>query len=372
MTIKYVKGRVNKMKKMKLTKAAALILAVSTVAAVTLTGCMANKANETNTSEDIAITADSAVENSESEKDLSTAEQTASATTGGIYSYSDMFTERDLTQTADLSDAVYYTVSDGEDIHITGEGVYVLSGTASDVTVYVEAGSEDKVQIVLDGVSITNTDFPCIYVKSGDKVFVTTSADSTLAVTGTFTADGDTNTDGVIFSRSDLVLNGTGTLTVTSTDNGVVSKDDLKVTGGTYNITAESKAFEANDSIRISDGVFNLTAGTDCLHAENEDDDTLGFIYISGGTFTMESGDDGIHGVSVVQIDGGTITVTAGEGIEGTYIQINDGTVNITSWDDGINAAQKSDSYRPTLEINGGEITVTVTTGDNRLRRCQR
>ncbi|MBQ6907578.1 MAG: carbohydrate-binding domain-containing protein, partial [Clostridia bacterium] len=33
---------------------------------------------------------------------------------------------------------------------------------------------------------------------------------STLSVTGTFTADGDTNTDAVIFSKDDLVLNGTG------------------------------------------------------------------------------------------------------------------------------------------------------------------
>lgn len=276
----------------------------------------------------------------------------------------EMFTDRDLEQEADLTDTVSYTVTDNKDIRITAAGVYVLSGAASNVTVYVEAGDDDKVQLVLDGVSITNDDFPCVYVKSADKVFVTTAADSSLAVTGAFAADGDTNTDGVIFSRDDLVLNGTAALTISSTDNGVVCKDDLKLTGGTYSITAASKAFEANDSIRVAGGVFTLNAGTDGLHAENDDDDTLGYIYIAGGDFTIDAGDDAIHANSVAQIDAGTFDITAAEGIEATYIQINGGDIDISSWDDGINAAYKSGAYFPTIEINGGDITIVMASGD--------
>ena len=283
----------------------------------------------------------------------------------GVLNGSELFTDRDLEQTADLSDAIHYALSDGEDIEITAEGVYVLSGAASGVTVYVDADDQAKVQIVLDGASIENEDFPCIYVKEADKVFVTTTdTDNTLSVTGTFTADGDTNTDGVIFSRSDLVMNGTGTLNISSTDNGIVCKDDLKITGGTYNITASSKTLEANDSIRIAGGVFSLTAGTDTLHAENDDDDSLGYIYICGGDFTLDAGDDAIHAVSVTEIDGGTFAITAGEGIEGTYIQINGGIIDIQASDDGMNAAQKSSAYWPTLEINDGEITVVMGSGD--------
>ena len=181
---------------------------------------------------------------------------------GGKLSADELFTERDLTQTADLSEATDYTVSDGKTITITKAGVYHISGTASDAAIVVEASSDDKVQIVLDGVSITNADFPCLYVKQADKVFVTLVGENTLSVTGSFTTDGDTNTDGVIFSKDDLVLNGTGSLTVNSNDNGIVCKDDLKVTGGSYTVTASSKALEANDSIRIADGTLYLVAGT--------------------------------------------------------------------------------------------------------------
>lgn len=285
-------------------------------------------------------------------------------TASPIYSASDLFTSRDYEQTADLSGAVSYTVSDGQDIRITAAGVYVLSGTASNVTVYVEAGKDDKVQIVLNGVSVTNASFPAIYVKSADKVFITVSADSALSVTGSFASDGSTKTDGVIFSKTDLTLNGTASLTIKSTDNGIVCKDDLKITGGTYTVTASSKAVEANDSIRVAGGALYLTAGTDGLHAENSVDDTKGYIYICGGSLTVGAGDDGIHAVSVVQIDGGTMNIKAAEGIEATYIQFNGGTVNIQSTDDGVNAARKSSAYTPTVEINDGDITVSMGAGD--------
>ncbi len=280
------------------------------------------------------------------------------------YSADDLFTSRDLEQSADLSGAETLTVSDGNDLHITKAGVYVLTGTASGATVYVEADSDDKVQLVLDGLNITNSDFPCIYVISADKVFVTVAADSSLSVTGSFRKDGNTKTDGVIFSKQDLVLNGTASLTVSSTDNGIVCKDDLKITGGTWTVTASSKAIEANDSIRIAGGTFTLTAGTDAIHAENDDDDSKGFVFIGGGTFTLKAGDDGIHATSVIQIDSGTVDITAKEGLEATVIQINGGTVNITSTDDGINAARKSNSYTPAAIFNGGEVNITMSQGD--------
>ena len=289
---------------------------------------------------------------------------TVSKSSDGTLSADDLFSDRDLAQTVDTSESKTLTLQSGSNITITEAGIYIIKGSAKDSTIIVEAGSDDKVQLVLDGVTIANSDFPCIYVKQADKVFVTLTGDNSLSVTGSFTTDGDTKTDGVVFSKDDLVFNGSGSLTISSTDNGIVAKDDLKFTGGSYTITAASKAVEANDSIRISDGTFNLKAGTDGLHAENDDDDTLGYIYIGGGTFNITAGDDGIHGTSIVQIDGGHFTVSGAECIEGTYIRINDGTFSLSSWDDGINAAQKSKSYTPTVEINGGSITITMSAGD--------
>ena len=289
---------------------------------------------------------------------------TASAASSPVYAADGQFTERDLLQEADLTGAVRYTVSDGQDIQIDSAGVYVLTGTAVNATVIVEAGKDDKVQLVLDGVSVTNTGFPAIYVKSADKAFITVSGDSSLSVTGAFRADGSTNTDGVIFSRADLTLNGTASLVISSTDNGIAGKDDIRITGGTYRISVRSKAIEANDSIRIAGGTLNLTAGTDGLHAENEEDGEKGYVYISGGSLAIDARDDGVHGTSVVQIDSGSLDIRAAEGIEGTYIQINGGTISIQSSADGINAGRKSGAYTPLIEINDGDITIVMGGGD--------
>ncbi|MBR4927903.1 MAG: carbohydrate-binding domain-containing protein, partial [Oscillospiraceae bacterium] len=252
---------------------------------------------------------------------------------------SDLFTERDLTQTADLSEAQTVSVATDSTYTIDKDGVYVLSGTAENFTVVVDAGDEDKVQLVLDGLSVTNENDPVIYVKNADKVFVTSAgSDSTLTVTGAFSSDGSTNTDAVIFSKDDLVLNGTGTVTVSSTDNGVSCKDDLKVTGGTWNITCTADALEANDSIAVAGGTLNIKTSKDGLHAEYDEDYTVGWITIEGGTLNITAKDDAIHATTVLTVNGGELNITAAEGLEATQVEINGGTVDITATDDGINA----------------------------------
>lgn len=243
----------------------------------------------------------------------------ATSSSSGTTSVDDVewYSNRDLEQSPDLSNAKTLTVTDGQTITITEEGTYVLTGTAANCTVLVNA-PEAKVQLVLDGVSITNTSSPAIYVLDADKCFVTTAAGSSnsLSVTGTFALDtaNNVNTDAVIFAKSDLTLNGTGSLTISSTKNAVTSKDDLTITGGTYNITATSgKGFESNDSIAINDGTF---------------------------------------------------TINAKEGMESTYVRIDGGTISIKASDDGINATQNSTKYNVLVEINGGGITINMASGD--------
>ncbi len=294
-------------------------------------------------------------------------ETTANAETAETgSSESDIFSKRDLTQEADTSAAETITVSDGEDITISEAGIYVITGTASDATVIVETDDEAKVQLVLDNVNITNEDSPAIYVKNADKVFITTAegSENTLTVTGTLTADGTTNIDGVIFSKDDLTLNGLGTLTVNSTAHGIVCKDDLKATGGTWVITAAKKGIEANDSISVCDGSFTITAGTDGFHCENDEDNTLGSVYISGGSFNIDAKSDGIQATTTLEINGGTLDISAEEGLEATKITIGDGTINIEATDDGINASQKSTSVDVLIEFYGGSTTITMGRGD--------
>ena len=361
-----IESEVNIMKKKFLATILALALALS------LAACGSSKEENSQTNETSNTAVENSNENTQNTENTNVIVKTdevvatANVTSTGAIDASDLFSKRDLTQTSDTENATYYTLKDGEDINITAAGVYVFSGNASEVTITVNAGDEDKVQLVLNGANITNSDFPCIYVKSADKVFVTTidGTENTLTVSGTFTADGDTNTDAVIFSRDDLVLNGLGTLNISSTDNGVSCKDDLKVTGGTINITAADCALEANDSVAIADGVLTLKATNDGIHAENDDDNSVGYVYICGGTVNINAADDGIHATTIFQIDGGNVNVNAAEGIEATWVQINNGNVNVTATDDGVNASAKSSAYTILFEMNDGTLTVKMGAGD--------
>ncbi len=283
-------------------------------------------------------------------------------------SIDDMFSDRDFEVGYDESTATKITISDSNpDIKITEAGTYIISGTSSNGSITVDVPDTDKVQIVLNGVSVTSKTSAALYVKSADKVFVTTVKDTenTLENGGTFTAIDDNNIDGAIFSKSDITFNGEGTLTIKSPSaHAVVGKDDVKFTSGTYKLSAAKHGVDANDSIRIANAAIEITAGEDGLHSENNDDNEKGYIYIKSGTITVNAGDDGIHATTTLQIDGGTLDITAAEGLEATVIQINDGTIDIKASDDGINAAKKSTIATPAVEINGGKITIVMGAGD--------
>ena len=327
----------------------------------------------------MSVTACSTVKNSGTE--ISAAQTSAGladgATVNGIYSYDDMFTDRDLDVGYDESNAVKINLADdsttvtvGDDtetdaskadetkaddsetdetkadesetnetenaasgvyisgniITITKEGTYVLSGALSEGQIVVDADSA-KVQLVLDNADITCASSAAIYVKNADKAFITLAegSENILMNTAEYEAIDDNNIDAVIFSKDDLTLNGKGTLTINSEyGHGIVSKDDLKLVDGTYNITAKNHALSGKDSVRIADGTYNLTSGKDGIHSENADDDEKGFVYIASGDFTIESTGDGIDASYVVQIDDGDFDITAGGGAENATKTNND------------------------------------------------
>lgn len=277
---------------------------------------------------------------------------------------SELFTQRDLTNTVDKAQAISLSLKSNEDYLIDKEGIYLLSGDYTNTTIIVEVSDNEKVQLVLDGVNITNDDNACIYVENADKLFVTTISNSSLTVTNMFESSND-KIDAVIYSKDDLTLNGIATLTVNSSETAIKCNDDLTITSAEYIINAQKKGIDANNSIAIANGIFTINAKTDGLHAENNDDDSLGYIYIADGTFNINASDDGIHATSVLQIDSGNFTLKAYEAIESTYIQINGGQFNISAYDDGINATRKSSFYSPVIEINSGTIKLVIVSGDH-------
>lgn len=103
----------------------------------------------------------------------------------------------------------------GSTLTITDGGSYVLSGTLTDGQILVEAGDKDTVRLILNGVEITNQDNAVIYSKSSQKTILTLAEGSVniVADQGEYKlAEGQDDPDATIFSKSDLTINGTGSL----------------------------------------------------------------------------------------------------------------------------------------------------------------
>ena len=294
----------------------------------------------------------------EAEKNTQVTENSASESADESSSESELFSDRDLSGEYDTEGAVKVVLNktgiecsdegvevSGSNATITKAGTYILSGTLDNGSIIVDADKEDKVQLVLSGVTINSDTFAAIYVRQADKVFVTLDegTENILSNSGAFSQIDDNEVDAVIFSKDDITVNGKGTLKINcAAGNGISGKDEVTITGGVIEIEAAKHAIRAKDILAIADGSFKLVSDNDGLHAENGDDDSLGNIYITGGDFNIQVADDAIHANSLLQIDGGTFDITAAEGLEGTYIKVNDGTILINASDDGVNAAYKS------------------------------
>lgn len=295
---------------------------------------------------------------------------------------SNAFSDRDLDGSYDESKATRIALSDGgttvtgdgatvsgNTVTITAAGTYLISGTLSEGQIKVEANEADKVQLVLSGATVTSANSAALHVAKADKVFLTLAdgSENTLATSGAYAAADDSAIDGAVFSRSDLTVNGGGSLAVSSAEgNGIVCKDDVVLASGSATVTAAKHAIQANDSVRIAGGSYTLHAGTDGIHAKNDENSKLGYIYVAGGslditaesdgfdanyvlrvdggTITVSAGDDGLHAESDLSVNGGDITVTkSNEGLEGARVTIAGGTQDVVASDDGVNASGDPD-----------------------------
>jgi hypothetical protein len=281
----------------------------------------------------------------------------------------------------------------GSTVTITDEGTYILSGTLKNGTIIVDSGKKDKVQLVLNNASIHSDTSAPIYVRQADKVFIAIAPNSTntLSNGGRFTGMDGNNIDGVIFSREDLTLNGSGRLTISSpAGHGIVSKDELTLTGGSYEINSASHGLEGKDNVCIANAEIKITSGKDGIHAENDDDTSLGFVYIQSGTFNITSEGDGISASAQMQIDGGTFHIVSGsdstkagksstnsKGLKAAgHLTINGGSFTIDAADDAVHSSASMKIAGGTFEIATNDDgfhadkTMIISSGTINITRC--
>ena len=261
------------------------------------------------------------------------------------------------------------TVTGDTNGYVTTNGAHVTvnSGTANDSLLLVLSGSttdgsllvyrQKKYGIQLNGVSIHHANGPAINNQCGKLLYLYVNSGTTNQLTdGTSYTEQTYDQKGALFSEGQMMLLGTGTLTVTgnckhaiacddyiiidenvtlhassSTGNGIKVNDGLWINNGTLDISVTADAargIKCDSVVVITGGTTTITTSGDCVYDSEVDDYSSAACIkcdydftMSGGTLTMTSSGDGGKGINCgtsVAFSGGTLSaITTGGNDEG-------------------------------------------------------
>ncbi len=303
-----------------------------------------------------------------------------------------LYKNKDVEDAWDLSDAqlIDLNAAQGSLVTISKKGDYVLSGTLNGQIV-VEAPEDDKVRLILNGVTVLSDRGPAIYEIKSDKLIVTLAAGSVNTLTdGPMITDGDDTIGAALYAEDDLSINGTGSLIVNGTQkHGIQSKADLIIANGNITVNAVMDGVRGRNSMLLLDGTLNIAAGGDGVTTTRTDAEGKGWIMLAGGCVSVKTGggageaqafsnsrggfggrgrwddwggmvsstDDGVSQKAVkaaadlTVLDGTYSFDCADDGLHGVNVTVSGGAFSILSGDDGMHADQD-------LTVNGGSVDI--------------
>lgn len=270
---------------------------------------------------------------------------------------------------------------DGKTIMIDRPGTYMLSGTLNDGRILVRAQGEDVV-LILNGVNITCSDSAPLYIyKAASVTLVLNGTTENVFTDGSaynygleYCTELEGDPDACIYSKADLIVRGTGNLTVNGNfKNGITSKDTLKIINTNVSVTAANNGINGKDNLTIQNSTVNVAAGGDGLRSTQDTDPALGWAdFVDSNIFISASG-DGVQTETAVSVTNCSISIKTGNGsdsavTDGTsckgikcnqgYAIIHSGNLLFDTQDDAFNIVGD-------LTVNGG--TLNIATGDDAL-----
>lgn len=273
---------------------------------------------------------------------------------------------------------------ESEIININEPGTYTLSGEKVGNVVVNATGN---VKLVLDNLDMKSLDGPVILVEEASEVILYINGiNNKLEDSKNYSNE---DIDSLIYSNSNLVLDGTGSIEILANyKNAISSKKDIKVLNGKYNIKASNVGIKGKDLVHILNGEFYINSFGDSIKSTNDKDLEKGNIIIENGIFNIESGLDVFQSENNINIKNGEFNISSYGNIRKEEISskgfkannniiIENGIFEIDTTDDAFN----SDNY---LEIKNGNFKILteddaistdneilIHTGEFNILRCR-
>lgn len=263
-------------------------------------------------------------------------------------------------------------------VTITEGGTYVFSGSLSNGRIVVNA-PDKEVTVVLNGADITCSYSSPLYAYKASSATVYLLKDTENKLTDgesytysdSYSSSEDEEPNACLYSKSDLIIAGAGSLTVNAGfNNGITGKDTLRIDSATITVKAENHGINGKDYLTLKSAKVSVTSGGDALRSTNDSDGTLGYITSVNSDLTLTAGEDGIQAQTVLTASGGNINIKSGggsgaklsgdtsaKGIKaGTSLVLLDGTFTLDCCDDAVHS-------NGSAAISGG--TFSISTGDD-------
>ena len=263
-------------------------------------------------------------------------------------------------------------------ITITSGGTYAVSGTLDEGRIVVNASGKD-VTLALNGASITCSYGSPIYIYQSSRttIHLVEGTQNTLKDGENYTfADSlssaaDEEPNACLYSKSDLMLQGAGALTVEANyNNGITGKDALEIYDAVISVIAVNHGINGKDSHTIDSAAISVISGGDAIRSSNDSDSTLGWVSISNSTLDLTAGEDGIQAETWAALSSGSYTIASGggsgaapsetisaKGIKaGTALTLSSGVYVLDCSDDALHA-------NGDVAVSGG--VYSVSTGDD-------
>lgn len=338
----------------------------------------------------MSVTACSTVKNSGTE--ISAAQTSAGladgATVNGIYSYDDMFTERDLDVGYDESNAVKINLADDSTTVTVGDDTEADASESDETKADETQADESETDETKDGgaetdetkadESVTNETETASSGVSISGNIITITKEGTYVLFGALSegqivVDADSAKVQLVLDNADITCASSAAIYVKNADKTFItlaegsenilmntaeyeaiddnnidavifSKDDLTLNGkGTLTINSEyGHGIVSKDDLKLVGGIYNITAENHALSGKDS-------VRIAEGTYNLTSGKDGIHSENAdddekgfVYIASGDFTIeSTGDGIDASYVvQIDDGAFDITAGGGAENATK--------------------------------
>lgn len=247
-------------------------------------------------------------------------------------------------------------------VTIRAAGVYVISGHLDDGQILVDTEDKGNVRLVLNGSDINSSIQSPIYVKNAGKTIISLAegTENTLSDGPEYVLeDSSDEPNAALFSKDNLTINGTGKLTVHGNfNNGITSKDELRITGGSIEINSVDDGLMGRDVVAVKEGNITIKAGGDGIKSSNDKDSSKGNIALEGGTYDITASSDGMQAEASLLIAEGDYTISSGGGSPQT-VAVKGNDMRPT----GNETANTTTTVTETESAKGLKATVDVAIG---------